>query len=1361
MPNQIVLPSKLKKILQMLAAGVFTATPLSFAQTPSSQAPTTFTEHGKLLRAPEAIGVLGADLFGDKLNFYNGGLEFVQADVSLPGNSGLPVGIARRLTTGEKNLSQGAFMEWELEIPRIHGTFSKLYGWQKALAGGGTTVERCTNFGAPPDAVVQLDTYRSFEYWHGNSLYVPGVGDQEILKRDAGNTQIPSDGQATPLVTKNNWAIQCLSSLASTDGATPANQRGQGFLAIAPDGTRYRFDWLVTREALTLSKPAAAEQLSETFAAAKSPHKFPAWSKPAPAGVAKAGSAEDLAEVAKFTAGGTPHASLPREEVWILPTLITDRFGNTVTYTYDPSNKGRLLSITASDGRAITLTHQPGTNFISSATDGTRTWSYTYGQVDSGRTMLTTVTLPDNSTWQLGGLDGGRDRDGNYGLEGLVQMQIEYRPTADDGQPWCDLPPAGLDARTATGSMVHPSGAIGTFTMTPVSKGRNGVPLGCYGNGTQYGAPMYPAYIDSYSMTEKKISGLGLPELVWRNNYDGTYVPGWSDCAQCIQPAIVLATDPAGHVTRYTFGSTYAVDEGLLKQVDIGWDGSGAIRTTATRYNRSFTQPIGTSDQNRGDNWISEHRLPEDQRIITQQGTTFKWEVASGGFDGLARPTKVTRSSSLGYSRAETTVYSDQLSKWILGQIKSVTETGSNIVMVSNTYDTTYGNLLTNGKYGLVEKTFTYNPDGTLATAKDGKLQSTSYTNYKRGIPQTISYPNSTSESVVVNDIGLITSHTNAAQYTTGYGYDAMGRLNRITPPEGAQTTLVFEQVLSPEVGLEAGHWRHTVTKGNSVTVTYMDNMWRPVYKLTYDSANYDATKAAVVTHFDHAGMPTRISYPQRDISSINAPGNSTFNDYDALQRVIHIASNAESGVANTYTTYLGGFQKQTVNPRGHATTTSYQAFDQPVESAPTAIAAPEGVSVAIARNILGNTTSITRSGGGKSAMRTYVYDANQRLCKIIEPETGGTLQDYDAASNVVWRATLATATTVSCDRTAATAASKISFGYDTLNRLTTTTYGDGSPGITRTYTPDGLPWTVSTNGANPTTWTMAYNARRLLTEEKLTYGGSSYALKRDYNSNGHLTKLTYPDTTDVQFNPNGLGQPTSAGIFATGVTYHPNGGVSGFTYGNGIVRTVTQNQRGLPLQAKDAGVLQDTYGYDLNGNVTSIADGTANNTSRTMGYDGLDRLTSTSAPGLWGAATYGYDALDNLTSSTVSTRTSTHNYNAATNRLTSISSSAPAYSLAYDYDAQGNIRQRGGQIFTFDQGNRLKSATGKATYVYDGFGRRVQILGNDGSQLLQVYSTVDGQLLLAAQRGGAKPQKDTKYVYLNRHVVAEVEVAK
>jgi NAD(P)-dependent dehydrogenase (short-subunit alcohol dehydrogenase family) len=46
------------------------------------------------------------------------------------------------------------------------------------------------------------------------------------------------------------------------------------------------------------------------------------------------------------------------------------------------------------------------------------------------------------------------------------------------------------------------------------------------------------------------------------------------------------------------------------------------------------------------------------------------------------------------------------------------------------------------------------------------------------------------------------------------------------------------------------------------------------------------------------------------------------------------------------------------------------------------------------------------------------------------------------------------------------------------------TSYGDGSHGITRMYTADGLPETVASNGA---TWTTSYNHRRLPTSEQLS----------------------------------------------------------------------------------------------------------------------------------------------------------------------------------------------------------------------------------------------------------------------------------
>ncbi len=50
---------------------------------------TTFTEQSSLIKAPNAIASIGADLFGDNVNLYQGSLEFAQTDVSLKGNSQL------------------------------------------------------------------------------------------------------------------------------------------------------------------------------------------------------------------------------------------------------------------------------------------------------------------------------------------------------------------------------------------------------------------------------------------------------------------------------------------------------------------------------------------------------------------------------------------------------------------------------------------------------------------------------------------------------------------------------------------------------------------------------------------------------------------------------------------------------------------------------------------------------------------------------------------------------------------------------------------------------------------------------------------------------------------------------------------------------------------------------------------------------------------------------------------------------------------------------------------------------------------------------------------------------------------------
>jgi hypothetical protein len=78
---------------------------LAFVGTPAGAVDSIYTEQGKLIRAGEAVGTLGADLFGDKVNFYTGTVEFIQNDLSLPGNNNLPVSVGRRLVTGGESIT--------------------------------------------------------------------------------------------------------------------------------------------------------------------------------------------------------------------------------------------------------------------------------------------------------------------------------------------------------------------------------------------------------------------------------------------------------------------------------------------------------------------------------------------------------------------------------------------------------------------------------------------------------------------------------------------------------------------------------------------------------------------------------------------------------------------------------------------------------------------------------------------------------------------------------------------------------------------------------------------------------------------------------------------------------------------------------------------------------------------------------------------------------------------------------------------------------------------------------------------------------------------------------------------------------
>lgn len=749
------------------------------------------------------------------------------------------------------------------------------------------------------------------------------------------------------------------------------------------------------------------------------------------------------------------------------------------------------------------------------------------------------------------------------------------------------------------------------------------------------------------------------------------------------------------------------------------------------------------------------------------------------------------------YSKTETIEYHDDTTLWVLGQVKRTTTNGV------ETSRTDYGWQALPWKtyaFGKLQQTYSYDNTsavgtgqlGTLKTVTDGNNNVTTFGSWKRGIPQAITHADSSTQSAVVNNNGWIDAVTDENGYKTCYTYDTMGRLASITYPSETtanacdttettwkKTLLTFQPVAVAEYGIPAGHWRQTVSTGAGQKITYFDALWRPLVTKELDATN--ATTETLTKRFqrfayDADGRTTFASYP----GTTDALTKGTWTEYDALGRVTSVSQDSELAAPNnlltTTTQYLAGFKTKVTSPKGQVTTTSYQTYDQPSHDWPVAIAHPEGTYTDISRDVYGKVLTITRRNAGNTAWqrRYYVYNAAQELCKSTETETGTTAYGYDGAGNLSWSAAgLSWSPPGPCEHTReGVVARRVDRTYDTRNRLKTLSFPDGQGNTTQTYTPDGLLASTTVSNANgPATTTYTYNRRRLLTREILATPNVSWPYDYAYNANGHLASNNWHGLT-INYAPNALGQATQAGPYATGVQYHPNGGIKRFTYGNGVIHTMTQNARQLPARSTDCAVaatdclsadkrLDLTYTYDAHGNVVQMQDYQWGWRNRSMTYDGLDRLTQATGPS-FGTATYTYDPLDNLKTVNVSAGSQARNYvylYDSGQRLSSITSGVGGPTVVgVSYDAQGNLANKNGRDYGFDYGNRLRSveangAQPASTYDYDGHGRRVEDIV--GGLAKRSQYTQGGQLVMV---GDARANTVTEYIYLAGSLLATRE---
>jgi len=456
-----------------------------------------------------------------------------------------------------------------------------------------------------------------------------------------------------------------------------------------------------------------------------------------------------------------------------------------------------------------------------------------------------------------------------------------------------------------------------------------------------------------------------------------------------------------------------------------------------------------------------------------------------------------------------------------------------------------------------------------------------------------------------------------------------------------------------------SGLWKRTETTDSLLKETWFDAFWRPI--LDRESASDSSTTATFWRRgFDHCNRQTFAAYPLAALSGsnyLNATVGTT-STFDALDRTVSVVAAAEAP-HNSVTTsffYDTNFVTRVRDARNFETSTSFLAWDTPSTEFPTSIVAPEGQTTTILRDLFGKPRKLTRSGiwnGNPIAVdRDYVYDTHQRLCKTIEPESKATVVDYDSVNQIAWTAIGQNLLSLSdCERGSVSAAQKSTHSYDAMNRLLAITHPAGTASVGYSYFADGALQTASYGaGVDANTWTYAYNKRRLLESETLSYDSRSFVLDWSYNTRGQMAALTYPGGASVDWNPDARGRPrqaVGATSYATVNSRHANGAIASMTNGNGLSLSTTQNTRQLPATRSVGSLMNHTLTYDRNANLQGITDAIGSET-RTLVYDGLNRMTQANAPAIFGNETYVYDALDKVRSASFgSTATFTHLYDA------------------------------------------------------------------------------------------------------------------
>ena len=567
--------------------------------------------------------------------------------------------------------------------------------------------------------------------------------------------------------------------------------------------------------------------------------------------------------------------------------------------------------------------------------------------------------------------------------------------------------------------------------------------------------------------------------------------------------------------------------------------------------------------------------------------------------------------------------------------------------------------------------------------------------------------------TLTYNTSGQLSSVTDPFGHSLQFAYDSNNRLSTVTEPDGVRT-ITYGYDGNNNL-ISATYPDSSVRQYQYQNSTFPNNLTGVLDESTtqFLTASYDPTTGAA-TSSQQAGGAQAVSIAYNAGSSVvtdSLGAVSTYTYSGSPQRVTGISKN---GLTQSYTlpTYSADPQQrvtQMTDANGNITTYVYDTNHLTSKT--------EAYGTALARG-----TSYPQYLSTYTSLPMLVTEALRQTAYTYWPGTNNvetkTITDTSVTPNVsrTWSYTYDSYGRVLTAKGPRTDVNSMTtYAYYTCTtgvqcgQLETLTDAVGNITTYNTYNAYGQPLTIT--DPNGVVTTLTYDLRQRLTSRDAGPETTTFS----YWPTGLLKQVSLPDSSHVLYTHDGAHRLTQISDGAgntikytldamgnrTAENHYDPSNVLHFTHSR-VINAL--NELYQDVNAAGTAAVTTTFGYDNNGNQTSIAAPLSRNT--TNAYDALNRLKQITDAAT-GVTKFAYDVEDNL-ASVIDPRN---------------------LSTSYTYDGFGEVV------------TQVSPDTGTTTYTYDSGGNLATSTDARGALATSSYDALNRVTSVAYSKGGVTDQ--------------------